>query len=599
MTRLEIEKDEMKQELEDAKHRLSDVQQMLQKVQMETEREIRSKIVDLEHQTKRLRTQNVKELSQEYHHKIEDIEQQSLDLKQKMSEEFKGRVSQLEREKQDLRARESEHHRKLKFIQDAWERDREKCVMLERARDELHEENTQFKCRIQMIQEGAREKVDYLERQVKVTEEGAREEVDHLEQQIKVMREDSSSIHRQNVRICNLCGHDSIRVNAEVDTRRLSDCVFGDHIQGDPEIMALTGSPGVRDHPPVELVEKCVQTSPPPAWISYNEGMHGKSGQEANNNNKPKSKSGSKSKFLDILRPKSARQGSPAPSRPATVLGVLQENVMTPPRGVVTPQRRSVPNTPDFGDCAFKRGDRLRSTIQPGGSFRDRGVQRPTSEYMPFSRGDRLRCTMPEKKTVYVTPERRQHLTPCGSRSSISSIESVKSSRHDGHGSFDYSGCSLPRDLDPRREGISERLDSDKDSGCPTSPDTPINGEPPRTPSKDPHLMTSFRVVSTDMVKTQIRTSTLPKMSEKWRAMVEKVADLQDKNQQLLADNATLRKSLNSIKFSNDRIDLLEKRNLNLEVENRKLRKIIESMQSSLSGMNTYDKRTYHFYSNV
>ncbi|KAK2166049.1 hypothetical protein LSH36_43g06000 [Paralvinella palmiformis] len=570
VTRLEMEKDELKQELSDAKCRLCDAQQMLQKVQSETEKEISRKMAELELQTNQLRKRTTKELTAEYHERLQEIEERSLELKRKMSEEFKDKVAQLENEKQQLKSHESEYKKKLNFIDEAWRKDRDEVTQLKQENQRLAKE------------------MDYFRSRMRGTQMDCQQRIQELEHQVDKMEECSGSRQEQIIHVCKYCrkairfdGMDSASEQDELETGSMNG-----------EDLDSFSSRSRRKM----LVSQSVQTSPSPAWISYSELGNEHQSPEPNNNKPIKSKSGSRSKFLDILRSKGGRQGSPVPERPATVLGTVHENRPSMTKNAGSPSCRSMPTTPGFGDGPFRRGDRLRATIQHGGCVSGHHNRlRPASDYVPFSRGDRLRSTMPEKKTVYVTPERRQHLAPSGSRSSLSSLESTLSLPPKA---IDLEQIYMPPEVDTSLEKLSERLESDKDSGCATSPDTPASDEATQSSPRDLHRILGFKVVSSEVVRTQMRMSSQAKTAE-WQILVSKVVDLQNKNQQLSVENSSLRKSLNAIKFTNDRIDLLEKRNLDLEVENRKLRKIIETMQSSFSGLNPYDKRTYHFYSNV
>ena len=115
------------------------------------------------------------------------------------------------------------------------------------------------------------------------------------------------------------------------------------------------------------------------------------------------------------------------------------------------------------------------------------------------------------------------------------------------------------------------------------------------------HFLTNINVISSEDIRKYLN-SFKDKQSqgqEKMKVFIDKIVVLQDKNQALIGDNSELRKRLNALKFSEERIKHLETANLKVEAENRKLHKIIESLQSALSGKNPYDDKEYHYFSNV
>ena len=118
---------------------------------------------------------------------------------------------------------------------------------------------------------------------------------------------------------------------------------------------------------------------------------------------------------------------------------------------------------------------------------------------------------------------------------------------------------------------------------------------------KDQHYLTGFEVFSSETIQTQVRMVSHPhvNVNEKWKVFVDKIVELQDKNQNLVLENAEIKRALTSVRVSAEKIDALETKNLQLEVENRKLKRICESLQMSITGQNPYDRRLYHFYSNV
>ena len=279
------------------------------------------------------------------------------------------------------------------------------------------------------------------------------------------------------------------------------------------------------------------------------------------------------------------------PSGTSTPKGPVMRH--KPARGVVAPQRRSLPPEREpqhvHHSTPFRRDDPHRASTTP---------MRPKSDHSPFARNNYVRASMPERKTVYVVPERRSRpTTPVGH--SYPSPEKVRSNRH--------SSGSLSKEKSASRESFSEKIgrfisrktssktehNSDRDSGHATSPGSPNMDDS----QNSNHILTSLSIVSSETIRTQIRSSQTPKMDSKWKMFVDKIVDLQDKNQQLIVDNSELRRTMGSIKYAAERLDTLEQRNLQLEVENRKLIKIIGMLQGS--GRNPHDNRLYHFYSNV
>ena len=261
-----------------------------------------------------------------------------------------------------------------------------------------------------------------------------------------------------------------------------------------------------------------------------------------------------------------------------------------PARGVVAPLRRSVPHSDHVHahrHSSFHRDDKSRSST----------LGRPKSEVPPFSRSSQVRQSMPEKKMMFVAPERRSRPTTPTPRH-YQSMEYIKP----------YTPNSLSREKSKSKESFSERIGrfmnfksskgephgSDRDSGHATSPESPSLDD-----SRDSnHTLTSISIVSSETIRTHMRSNPPPpKMTDKWKMFVDKIVDLQDKNQQLIVENSQLRRDFAKLSYATERLDKLESRNLQLEVENRKLIKIIEMLQGS--GRNPHDNRIYHYYSNV
>ena len=308
-----------------------------------------------------------------------------------------------------------------------------------------------------------------------------------------------------------------------------------------------------------------------------------------------------------------------------------------PARGVVAPQRRAPPPTevkvaqPKHSfSLPFSRSSKARTPVKSS---------RPHSsaEVQPFSRNNPLRSTMPEKRTMHVRPER--HSNPPSNRSQSPQPQSKglwqqgihlifhpagSNNRHSLSSSMDShrstpvhpekqkmnSSSTRPSsdhpDLD--KSGYQSGKDCGSDSGHATSPDSPEAGDSKAKNGyiengynkENSHKLTSIQVTSTETRKSQFRSSTsekMPQVGEKWKYFIDKIVELQDKNQGLIVENSDLRRTSNSQKFSSSKLSNLEERNLELEIENRKLKKIVEMLQGSVRNPN--DPREYQFYTNV
>lgn len=275
-------------------------------------------------------------------------------------------------------------------------------------------------------------------------------------------------------------------------------------------------------------------------------------------------------------RPRSASQGEgPRPvalQRHASVIGIEQPQQ----RGKEfhhhhyhhhhyhTTPCQSAPCTPQKNP--FSRQDRLRASVQP----------RPSQA---FVRSDRTRASLPDRR-----PRAKSMILP----------SDVK--RYPSNSSVDYLSDAAGSTCNGRNGTDSPRERSGRDSGCATSPDSCSASPENSQPGFSNHYMTGFEVFSTETVQMRVIAA---HGADKWKAFMDKIVELQNRNQCLAVENAELKRSLKAVRASADRLDALESKNLKLEVENRKLRRICESLQMSLTGKNPYDKRLYHFYSNV
>ena len=287
----------------------------------------------------------------------------------------------------------------------------------------------------------------------------------------------------------------------------------------------------------------------------------------------------------------------------------------TPARGIVSPQRRGKPVTQPqpSSSSPFMRHDKNRIPISPSKS--------KSVDSEPFSRDNILRATMPERRTVYVTPERRTSVERSGSpdlgklryepvthRHSSTSVDfyhtlPLQPEKHKMYASTTGVAMNSPT-LEKSPSFHEKWKDGGSDSGHATSPESPEsstrfeNGYP-ENDKESKRRLTSMEITSSETIRTHFRASSRTSQvgGEKWKYFVDKIVDLQDKNQKLILENSDLKKVSNTQNFTTDLLRSLKERNLILEVENRKLKKIIEMLQGG--GRNPNDPREYHFYTNV
>ncbi|CAH1793297.1 unnamed protein product [Owenia fusiformis] len=115
------------------------------------------------------------------------------------------------------------------------------------------------------------------------------------------------------------------------------------------------------------------------------------------------------------------------------------------------------------------------------------------------------------------------------------------------------------------------------------------------TADSDNYLRTV--IVATEMLKVEYNNvKKHRKGSNKWKAFVEKIMELQNRLQDLAMENNELKRAFGPNHVTLEKFNELEKRNVKLETENRRLQKIIESWQSAYGKLNPYDKREYHYF---
>ncbi|ELU01143.1 hypothetical protein CAPTEDRAFT_219705 [Capitella teleta] len=227
---------------------------------------------------------------------------------------------------------------------------------------------------------------------------------------------------------------------------------------------------------------------------------------------------------------------------------------------------RSAPSTPVKAPLhSFNRNDRLRSSVQMK-------PPRTPTDHQPFVRNGPQRATMPERRRVIQSAPQTLERP---SKGMVLNSDVKK-----------YPTNGMEQTMHQRTQYFT-----DTDSGCATSPD---HSASPDSNGNNDHC---FEVFTSETIQMQMRYT--GSNNGKWKAFVDKIVELQNRNQHLLLENAEMRRTLKSVRGTTDQLDLMESKNLKLEVENRKLRRICDSLQMSLTGKSQYDKRLYHFYSNV
>ena len=226
--------------------------------------------------------------------------------------------------------------------------------------------------------------------------------------------------------------------------------------------------------------------------------------------------------------------------------GASSSSLNHPNNHPVTPVPVESSSTP------FNRSHSFRAPVTPSRSS--------SSSKSAFSRNDVTRQSMPEpRRTVHVAPEqkKRTHNPP---------VAKVRPASN------------------------SSRKDSGFDSGH-ASPDGS------RTKSTIEQILSTITSVTTTQTVKQ-HSFKMPKLGDKYKILVTKIVELQDRNQQLVLENSEIRRVICDIRYSVERIDSVEKKNIELEVENRRLRRICESLQGVQHNVDPRDS-PYHYYSSV
>ena len=625
VTRLESERDQLGHQLSESRQQLSEAQTQIDRIRHQLEREYQAKVTEVERQGKEQRRRTSSELSREFKHKVGEVERQSVQLKRKVQDEYIPRIRTLEEQNQQLNKRVCE-------VEDTQDKERQNNDRLRHINRELETEREHFQKTIRQLQESSSMKIRELEEEVTSLQAG------------------TNNLQRRNRRISDLC-------DSELNTSTESTPGIGVHRERKSRHKenGLSSSNTGRTRRIADLCDSEMNTSTESAQgVAIN--MERKPRQKESSSsssctvtgrNSPISLSNSSTSTSchDILRKKtsSRREGRDVgtPIRPHTVVGVAHEQPPTPVQSIGSPQRHSSPLVPDKhhmhkhtnNQLPFKRHDKHRSSNTSMQSYN--GHHDPS----PFVRGDPMRASMPERNHMYATPEQRLnpasrsqphsastrlvYVTPddkldhrdSGHSSSTQSVD-----RKGRHGAYKQKH-SVQVQTDLNRNSLSldsstrTGYNSDKDSGCATSPESPTTCNASTTTAKNgdtnnnttPHKMTtSLHVVTTEQMVSRNRTSVSTTTSdriranEKCKSLVEKVVELQNRNQELQKDNSDQRKTISSLRFSMDRLDHMEKKNLKLDLDNKKLRKIVETLQYSLTGKKIpYDLREYQFSTNV
>ena len=532
-----------------------------------------------------------------------------------------------------------EKEKQIKVLHETRNREKQQYTNLEKRNQELQGEKEQFKNTISRLQQGSQARIKQLE-----------QEVEHHQARIVALQ-------KSNTRISNLCDkeinkdnviYEAMKVDQTSRTPRQrheaersmsrNQSMNQSYDSGDETFRRPHSRSGRSSVSSVRSTyeEDLRYASSPRSRHDSRGSVHSSYDSESerhDHHHRPSSRSSvcsTHAQTHDVPKNSVETQSSSAFVRGSSLRSTA------PARGVVAPQRRTpqpevtVTQPKHSFSLPFSRSSKARTPVKPS---------RPHSsaEVQPFSRNNPLRSTMPEKRTMHVRPERHSkpssdrsqspqpqskglwqqgiHLIfhPAGSNnrhSLSSSIDSQRSTpihpeKQKTHSSSTKHSSDHP-DLD--KSGYQSGKDCGSDSGHATSPESPEAGDSKAKNGyiengynkENNHKLTSIQVTSTETRKSQFRSSTsekMPQVGEKWKYFIDKIVELQDKNQGLIVENSDLRRASNTQKFSSAKLSNLEERNLELEIENRKLKKIVEMLQGSTRNPN--DPREYQFYTNV
>ena len=483
------------------------------------------------------------QLERDYQKKVAQLEMETKELRQQascdMSREFKIKVTEIEDKSMKLKKRVSEEYMpKITKLEKA-NQDLQKQLKSAQANWEKEQERYM---RLEARNRVAAEDRQHLKDAMKTMQESSEARIEELERQLRDVQEKTTSVRRSSSRI---------------------SYVSSDEVNDMSEQMQTVNG-AERQH----------------KWKGGDLSMNSYHGQSHNGGVIPQ--------HTDLLRKKAGRrkeQESPAPAdRPHSALGV-RTSVSGSKSQPVTPQKRS--DSTSLSLNPFKRKDKVRSSLSHH--------NRPAQMAAPFMRNDPLRASLPERKAGYVTPDRRQSRPASPGSISVDHIKAYATPT-----GFSKHPARQPSGTDHNKNVVGEKSRGySSDSGCATSPDSP-GSDAEGLRDENGHLITSWQVFSSETIRTQVKSSSVPKTDGKWKLLVDKIVELQDKNQALISQNTELRRDMNSVKFTAERLEHLERKNIQLETENKKLKQIIETLQHSLYGPGgLYDNREYQFSSNV
>ena len=645
MTQLEMERDELQHDLEDTKQRLANTQRELDSLKKtmtdlgdsnkqlaEAKREVDSlkkTVADLDDSKTRLsETQREidtlkKALSDMKHLTVKETQSNEMLLDtekvrkqtpedptwqkkqeafmQKLNADFELRICQVksdhEAERKSLKEeydrtvsnfnkeREALTH-EIERYKESWQSEKDNYTKLESLNKDLISEKYQCKTTIEAIRKNSETCIKELEKEV---------------QALQIQADNAASLTETGE--CSACRRESNQervedVMSEIE-RQYPHLIY---TENQPPLSRSRPSSGRFKHgestPTNSNVSRSMQCLP--VQVSYVEGPEVNSVTPQRREMSSSTMSMNKNN-ADIMRPHPLRR-SP---RPASVMGLTGEQLNQRTSGGHATPRRSQHAQSVSPQRRFIRGEKARSTVI------GRNSNKPIPTMETFSRSDRKRMTMPEKRSAYVhhsvKPSTPKESSSTSSHTLVTQdtlyLQQAFLSQHGTpvssttpsriyHGSNHDHEAHITR-VSQHRNDKSNGYNSDRDSGFATSPNSPESSGDSTT--RD-HFV-NFSTINAETLRNSFKTS--GKVSEKWKVFVDKIVELQDKNQQLTSDNAEMKKRHNAVKFNEERISHIEKKNLELELENKKLRKIVESLQSQLSAGNPYDPREYHFYTNV
>ncbi len=526
----------------------------MDRVRADAERDIERKVAELEQKAKASKSDVTLSLSLDYERKLLAIEQSKQEQVQRMEQERERQVDALRRQLHQ------EQQSRTAVL------DREK-QLFSREREALYGERNSLRCQLDDL----RKKLESeFQRSVKLqtSVHAVIEERDKLKQKLQAQGSGyMSDQNRNQIRASGSreTGDDTVRRRlslSSVDSQSSSTPV--NSRPPSPTTSGTTTPVISRSSSPTEDMSQFADI------LRHRDRDHFYNGSTATIDNIP-----SQTPHVGYL-----------PERSVSTPGLTPDPHTTPPvKGVVAPQLRSVPSSPQrHNTTPFRRDDRLRATVQPSQMQR-----RPQSEVKPFSRQHSLRATMPERKIVYVSPERRKTQRS----DSISSVESAP----------DSTRKERPRSaLFSWGNRKNKNRHSSSDSGCPVSPISNNGDIDPEKPDLS-QLLTNFQILTSETITAKLNSpKRQAELDKRWKELSTHLAQVTDYYRQTLSENAFLREQLRGggAGGSFEQLESLQEEIARLQQENRRLRRLCDMLQGSSTqfGQSPYDRRTYHFYSN-